>query len=245
MDTSINTHGGAQIGGNVDTGGGDFIGRDQIKVIITSPYEEEKPKIVSPLELLGGIRFVHLPDAYLHKDRDTHTLYYLGESLLSLADWERIMENRPTDEDAHKVAKVDITIKQIEDFCERANEKLKNEASLAQWRTKKIQIPPYDLLKEIMKQERHTLPKRTQKPQFLRKTELTAAGFYDLLGVFYHLCIVSHGDYRAIGGEYQTPVDDFSHDEVPHAPPIRGNDYKELYWGFRPLLELKWSPSSV
>jgi DNA-binding transcriptional MerR regulator len=59
-DTVVQTGGGAYIGGNVSTGGGDFVGRDQVKTV----YQQQGVSIEDLRKLLAEVRAL-LPQAGL------------------------------------------------------------------------------------------------------------------------------------------------------------------------------------
>jgi hypothetical protein len=59
----VNTVGGAYIGGNVDTGGGDFVGRDQVKTV----HQQQGASVEDLSRLLAEVRAL-LPDAGLDRD---------------------------------------------------------------------------------------------------------------------------------------------------------------------------------
>jgi hypothetical protein len=60
---TIDTGGGAYIGGNVSTGGGDFVGRDQVKTV----HKQEGASVQDLLKLLADVRAL-LPEAELESD---------------------------------------------------------------------------------------------------------------------------------------------------------------------------------
>lgn len=201
--------------------------------------ESENDPFPSSLEILGGLRFVDFVDL-----GDPQTRYYLAESLVSEADWERIMKNDSAHTASSKLAKVNISISDIREFCMCANAQLADEEALKKWGYKAIRIPPHDLLEEVMKQALHIVPDRGQSSPYINKSKPTASGFYNLLGVVHQFCETSTGEHTAIGGSYQTPITEFKRGEVPHHRLIPGNGHKDPRWGFRPLLELKHPSAS-
>jgi formylglycine-generating enzyme required for sulfatase activity len=177
-----------------------------------------------------GIRFVLIPPGTAYGTVNP-TPYYLAETLVSEADWARIMGEYSPAASNPGFAKVNISVSDVLRFLERANEQLGYNArfdipSSKQWRFA-VAVGGTSALTGL------------KSPQ-LKTGQPSALGLYDLLGVVWQLCQRSNrydlGDprrYEWRGGSYKPSLNNSSQD-TPTMCTYTG--FRSPEFGFRPVL---------
>lgn len=164
---------------------------------------------------------------------------YLGHTPISEKIWCDVMGEPSVETPRKDVARVNITILDVQRFCRTATDRINPESEPGSNAPRmSIKIPSCDALKAQMEAyDERMLPARDLQRPYLMRAGPNSTGLNDLLGVVYQFCEKGEQGFRVLGGSFKTPESDFERGNIPDRD--CHNTVKDSCYGFRPLLEIR------